>query len=292
MKPDHSGRPGGLAAFSNQYLHSLRSQRVKQSQLQWYARRLGRYLDTMPKPPHQQSGEDVVAFLTEIGRKGELRDWQYRQAVHSLEIFFVHTLKSGWAGDFDWQHWKDSARRLEPRHATIAREHPIRARAKTTSKPVSELRDRVQVSYPEVMDSLVAEIRRRAYSIRTEQAYENWVARFIALCEFRAPGDLGGGDVKRYLEYLAVDRCVSANTQNQALNAIVFLYEQVLDRPRECVDTFTRAKRPRRLPVVLSRGEVRDLLANLKGTRWLMAGLLCSPFSGSAQRQSQAAPHS
>lgn len=61
---------------------------------------------------------------------------------------------------------------------------------------------------------------------------------------------------------------------NRALNAIVFLYEQVLDRPLACFDSFTRAKRPRRLPVVLSRGEVRNLLANVKGTRWLMAGLL------------------
>lgn len=104
MKPDHSGRPGGLGVLSHQYLDSLRSQRVKQSQMHWYARRLGHYLDTTPKPPHQHSGDDVAAFLAEIGRKGELRDWQYRQVIHALEIFFVRTLKSGWAGEFDWQH--------------------------------------------------------------------------------------------------------------------------------------------------------------------------------------------
>ena len=170
MKPDHSGRPGGLGVFSHQYLDSLRSQTVKQSQMQWYARRLGRYLDTTPKPPHQHSGDDVAAFLTEIGRKGELRDWQYHQVIHALEIFFVRTLKSKWAGEFDWQHWKDSARRLGPRHATIAREQSLQTRAKTKSKPLSGLRDRVRDMYPEAMDSLVSEIRRRAYSIRTEQA--------------------------------------------------------------------------------------------------------------------------
>ncbi|TDJ19615.1 MAG: integron integrase [Gammaproteobacteria bacterium] len=203
-----------------------------------------------------------------------MRHWQYRQVIHALEISFVRALKSGWAGEFDWQHWKDSARRLGPRHAMIAREQRLRTRAKTKSKPLSGRRDRVRDLYPEVMDSLVSEIRRRAYSIRTEQAYESWAARFIAFCEFRTPGDLGGDGIKKFLEYLAVERCGSASTQNQALNAIFFLYEQVLDRPLARFDSFTRAKRPRRLPVVLSRGEVRKLLANVKGTRWLMAGLL------------------
>ena len=127
MKPDHSDRPGGLGAFADQYLHSLRSYSVKQTQLRWYARRLGQYLGATPKPPLQHSSDDVAAFLSEIGRRGKLGDWQYFQVVHALEIFFVHTLKSAWAGDFDWQHWKDSARQLGPRHATIAREQPVRA---------------------------------------------------------------------------------------------------------------------------------------------------------------------
>lgn len=121
---------------------------------------------------------------------------------------------------------------------------------------------------------MIAEIRRRAYSIRTEQAYEQWVCRFIAFFDHRDPHELGAAEVKSFLEHLAVQGNVAASTQNQALNALVFLYRQVLDQPLGMLDSFVRAKRPRRLPVVLTRGEVRALLAQIEGTQWLMASLL------------------
>jgi hypothetical protein len=109
--------------------------------------------------------------------------------------------------------------------------------------------------HAEVLYALIAEIRRRAYSIRTEQAYEHWAYRFIAFCRNRDPREMGATEVGRLAD-LAVRGSVAASTQNQALNALVFLYGQVVKKPLEALGEFVRPKRPRRLPVVLTRAEV------------------------------------
>ncbi len=134
--------------------------------------------------------------------------------------------------------------------------------------------DRIRMDHRDVVTALIVEIRRRGYSIRTEQVYEQWVCRYIAFCSSRAPRELGTAEVKSFLEHLAVQRKVAANTQNQALNALVFFYTQVLGRPLDGLDSLVRAKRPRRLPVVLTRGEARALLEQMEGIQRLMASLL------------------
>lgn len=117
-------------------------------------------------------------------------------------------------------------------------------------------------------------IRVRHYSIRTEQAYVDWIRRFILFHGKRHPRDLGEAEVRRFLTYLAVDRNVAASTQNQALNALVFVYRAVIGRPLGEIDEVVRARRPQRLPVVLSRDEVRRLLLHLDGDHWLAACLM------------------
>jgi site-specific recombinase XerD len=106
------------------------------------------------------------------------------------------------------------------------------------------------------MRKLVSEIRRRGYSIRTEQAYGQWVTRYLRFHDTHNPAELGAAQVTQFLEYLAVDRHVAASTQNQALNALVLLYSQILDSQLGRPDDIVRAKRPRRLPVVLTRTQV------------------------------------
>jgi site-specific recombinase XerD len=101
------------------------------------------------------------------------------------------------------------------------------------------------------------------YSIRTEQAYLDWIKRFILFHGKRHPENLGSAEVEQFLTHLAVERKVAASTQNQALNAIVFLYTEVLGRELGWLDNVERAKRPRRLPVVLTATEVRALLVRL-----------------------------
>ena len=123
------------------------------------------------------------------------------------------------------------------------------------------------------MNSVRDAIRVRHYSIRTEQAYLGWIKRFILYHDKRHPKSMGSLEVNDFLTYLAVHRKVSASTQNQALNALVFLYKIVLEQPFENLNA-VRAKRPRKLPVVLSRTEVRQVLRGLDGVHWLAACLM------------------
>lgn len=125
-----------------------------------------------------------------------------------------------------------------------------------------------------LLDRYRAALRHRHYSRRTEQAYVQWVVRFVRHHRLRYPGELTDADVSRYLTYLAVDRKVSASTQSQALAALTFLYLELFDRHLAVGDTIARAKMPHRLPVVLSRAEVRAIIGVLRGTPRLVAMIL------------------
>jgi integron integrase len=124
------------------------------------------------------------------------------------------------------------------------------------------------------MDRLHAAIRLRHYSRRTERAYAGWVRWFILFHGKRHPDDMGERELSGFLSHLAVAGKVSASTQNQALSALLFLYRDVLGRELAWMDEIVRAKRPQRLPVVLSRDEVAALLGELTGVEHLMASLL------------------
>ena len=117
-------------------------------------------------------------------------------------------------------------------------------------------------------------LRRKHYSIRTEQSYVDWIRRFILFNDKRHPAQMGKAEVTAFLTHLAARRNVAASTQNQALSAILFLYREVLELELEWVDGFERSKRPVRLPVVLTPAEARSVLSQLEGTKWLMASLL------------------
>src|SRR2546426_663662 len=119
--------------------------------------------------------------------------------------------------------------------------------------------------YPKLLDQLRQAIRVRHYSRRTEEAYVWWVRRYIRFCGLRHPRELGHGDVTRFLSSLAIDRRVAASTQNQALSALVFLYQEVLELPVGWLEALVRAKRPARVPVVLTKEEVRLVLERVGG---------------------------
>jgi integron integrase len=125
---------------------------------------------------------------------------------------------------------------------------------------------------------LLARVRRalrvRHYSRRTEEAYVGWVRRYVQFCGLRHPAGLGERDVERFLTSLAVERGVSGSTQNQALSALVFLYDAVLGRPLGLCTGLIRAKGTPRVPVVLTRAEVAAILGEMHGVPALVAALL------------------
>jgi integron integrase len=120
----------------------------------------------------------------------------------------------------------------------------------------------------------VERMRTRHFAYRTEKAYLSWIRRYVKFHKQRHPREMGAREIESFLSYLAVDSHVSASTQNQALQALLFLYQRVLEIDLPWLENVTRARRPKRLPVVLTVAEVRAVLVQLDGTAWLVANLL------------------
>lgn len=127
---------------------------------------------------------------------------------------------------------------------------------------------------PRLLDQVRGRIRRRGLAIRTEKVYVNWIRRFILANGKRHPRDMGAREVEWFLTELAVKDQVAASTQNQALSALLFLYREVLELDLPWMENIQRAKRPKRLPVVLTVDEVMRVLDRMDGTAHLMASLL------------------
>jgi integron integrase len=134
-------------------------------------------------------------------------------------------------------------------------------------------RDR-SVARPRLLDELRGVIRRKNYSIRTEIAYADWVRRYVRFCELRHPRECGAADVERFLTHLAMVDNVTASTQNQARSALLFLYKEVLSIDLPWLDGIVTAKRPARLPVVLTLAEVHRVLDRTDGVHGLVLRLL------------------
>ena len=127
---------------------------------------------------------------------------------------------------------------------------------------------------PKFLDGVRTILRTRHYSLRTEEVYLGWMRRFILFHRKRHPAEMGGAEVAAFLNHLAGSRSVAAATQNQALNALLFLYRVVLERELGVLEGLERVQRPPKLPVVLERGEVEAVLTGLTGQYRLMGELL------------------
>ena len=139
---------------------------------------------------------------------------------------------------------------------------------------VEILRARTAQNKPKLLDQVRDVIRRKHFSIRTEEAYTNWIRRFILFHGKRHPRDMAEAEMTEFLTHLAREGKVAASTQNQALSALLFLYKEVIKQEIGWLDGVERARKPARLPVVLTRDEVHKIFAHLHGTNRLMAGLL------------------
>jgi site-specific recombinase XerD len=124
------------------------------------------------------------------------------------------------------------------------------------------------------VDVVREQIRLRHYSLRTEKTYIGWIRRYITFCGRRHPRTLGTVEITTFLTHLAVDRKVSASTQNQALQALLFLYRDVLQMDLPDIGQVVRASRPARLPTVLTREEVQRVFTHLEGRTRIIVGLL------------------
>jgi integron integrase len=253
----------GRDSFWEAYRACAEENRVRPDRSQFYVIWARDFANFLPeKLLKDRSRKDVEAFLASLGKRRGIAEWQVRQAEHALTILYENFLP----------HYAPE------KHAAVlpAAKYSVQeAIAKTDTFRDHVMPGEVERQFSDLVEAVKTEVRSRHYSYRTETSYLDWVRRFIAFHDYADPrGVDASAAVKTYLDYLAVEREVAASTQNQALNALVFFYGQVLRNPLGEMGEFSRAKRPRRLPEVMTRDEVQRLLSKMSGITGLMAGLM------------------
>jgi len=264
-----------ISLFWDKYIIKSKRYNVSEKLVRWYVRHAEMYIKAHSLRLREHTEKTVEKYLEEKGRSIYLKDYQYIQMVDALKILFVDVVSSGWASDYSWDGLKERSQTLGKEHPTIAKV-PLNLHVVTDKKSSApSISDDIKSEFTDVFESMVCEIRIRNYSIRTEQSYLGWVVRFILFHKRQHPKDLGESQIAAYLSHLAVNRLVSASTQRQALNALIFLYKQVYKRNIEDIGSFSIAKKPARLPIVLSRNEIEKLLNGIDDSVFnLMASLL------------------
>jgi integron integrase len=209
---------------------------IPEDKLKWHVRWIRRFSTFLQgKPMHAAERHDAEAFIATLAVSPQIEPWQIRQATDSVRLLLAAVLGKPW---------------IDPQD--VPRGH----------------------SLDDKLAPLRIACRARHYSPRTESAYENWVRRFLVHQATRAAGLPDAEAAKSFLERLVVSDNVAASTQAQALNALAFWFKEVLGRELGDLGDFEKSKRPKLLPVVLTRPEVRQLLAAMTGECALMAGLL------------------
>lgn len=261
---------------------------IDPKQADWLVKWAEGFAKSMKGPLASRSAADVLRYLEKTARAPNIKDWQIKQAVQALQHLYQDQLDADWARKWQW----DKAEA----HALAILKKPGAARPPTAStkpspptshpqptrleiSPTQGFHDQagdpaLKSDHAVLLGKLRTEIRNRHYSLRTEQAYEGWALRFLAFCRATSAPEPREAEVKAFLDYLVESRQVSASTQAQALNAVVFLFKAAMTQPLGEIGAFTRSRRPKKLPEVLSASEIEQLLAAMSGTAELMAGLL------------------
>ena len=226
----------------------------------------------------QDASPATLEFFQTLGCRPNLAPWQFQQAVRAVAWLARDILRIPWAKSFDWRGLADQAKPLEPGHRTLGRE-TIRVPAVSVPPPDSTdaaSLPETTVEVARICEELRRAIRLAGLSYATEQTYVHWNTRFTRFCLIklkRTPQDAGPQGITDYLNYLALERNVSASTQKQALNAMVFLTRKVFGHEEFTLEKPVNGHIRRRPPVVLTRSEVQSIIAHLEDP-WKLAAQL------------------
>lgn len=271
-----------VSLFWDKYISKTMAYGVKESSVKWYVRYAEAYIKAHGDTRlGLHTAGHIERYLNTKGRKKRLEDWQFKQMVISIKLLFTEMVILPWAHSFPWNDWIDRFGTLDNEHATLARDYQkIDITSIVEGDLVSGKKDKglfqqIFKQYPGHVRNLIIKIRLKQYSIRTEQSYLGWLLRYIKFHEMKDPVILNESHVSLFLEYLVIDRKVSSSTQSQALNALFFFYKNVLEKEMSEDLQFVRSRKPKRLPVVLSRAEIKSLFNHIDGEpQTLMAKLL------------------
>ena len=219
------------------------------------------------QPLNNLTGDEVQSYLNLMVTQDRYKEWQLEQANDSFRLLFGECLILSWATPWP-------VRLRDP--AAVPCSQPKVFSSLPSQKNFKDTTNfnGVDLRCPGLLGKSRTVLRTLHYAYKTEKTYLEWICRYINFIELQDPETAGAEHVKRYLEYLATTREVAGNTQRQALNAIVFLYAKVLEKPLRDIGPYAKPKKPQRLPVVFTMDEVDRVLEALEGTLGLMAGLL------------------
>ena len=256
--------------FWDCYINVLLKNGIPEKKFKWYVNWITQFTRFMNlKPLEQCTAKDVNCFLNKL-REENREAWQVEQATNALRFMYRDFLRISWAlmkSESAYENKRAISDELQSCQFSQSQPYNTVFRDDVLTKEIES-------KYKELFNRLRAEIRTRHYSLSTEKTYAQWLRRFLYFHVKKPFKNLHAAEIKGYLEYLAVERKVSSSTQNQALNAIVFFFKQVMKKEVGDIGTFTRARQRKRVPVVLVREEVDRLLNALSGVHALMAGLL------------------
>jgi len=269
MELNTTATDSSIARFWPNYLNILKTFRIPEKVQPWYRRHIETFISDHPSIRLQQhSSESVERWLERLGRSSQIDVWQFRQKVDALRLLFAHLLKLPWALEFDWDHWSTNAGTLGHDHATVARSFEGDPTIKV--KPGNTL----GAHSPDLYRKFLAAIRLPDFSFNTEKSYLGWINRFLRFHSSLLPAQCGEAEVASFLEHLTLQRKVAGSTQALALNALVFFFARVLERPLGEIGPFKRPTKPRRVPTVLSPAEVSQLFSYVTGMHALILRLM------------------
>lgn len=255
--------------FWDRYFATIQLFRIPEKISPWYKKHVEAFIQFLPDIRlRDRKPEHIEQWLTQIGRSSDLEDWQFRQRSDALRLLYCHYLKISWANEFDWAYWMSGAMRLEADHATIARTYEI------IDETVENPTNRLGKSFPDIYRQFLVAVRLPDYAINTEKSYLSWINRFLDFHKNTNPEKLAEPEVAAFLEYLVIKRNVAGSTQAQALNALVFFFAHVLEKPLGKIGSFKKSSRPQRIPTVLSPEEIKHLFAELSGLQGFMVRLM------------------
>jgi len=239
--------------FWRGYADCCRKAGVPDERVRWYLRWAERFARAVRGVPlRERATEDVKRFLEDLKADETLAPWQVEQARKAIGVLYRDYL------------------RIDPRSMPTTRVRAARDRVRQPRQ--------LEALHGPLLESVRTAVQIRHYSPRTEEAYLGWIRRFISFHDMKPPENLTATHIRDFLGYLATEQAVASSTQNQALNAIVFLYSQVLGRDPGDFSDFPRAKAPHRTPAPLSEAQIEALLGALEMPYRLMAGLMSAPL--------------
>lgn len=261
--------------FWNKYIDLLNKNNILDKSIPWYVKKAERYINAFPdKRLVTHTTDDIDYYLDSLSKINQIPSWQFEQHIDAIQKLF-QLLAPHWVRQYDWGKWVIAAKSIDHTHATLARENGIDlGQFGSVDLDDQSVLEDVRMQYKSVIQQCRVEIRRRSYSIRTEKAYISWLERFFYFTGRILVDEMSEVHITSFLQTLAVTKNVTASTQNQALNSLMFLFKQVLNRELNKLDEFTRAKGPKRLPVVLSKNEIERLFNEMSGLKLIMASLL------------------